>query len=287
MNGFAHRSSTREQIAVLYAQSWSLVHFLMLGQEGGYGRARVDRYVALVDGDADPLQAFEEVFGSVGDVEAALADYVRRTMFPAMRLDAPEPPDDPFDVRVLSESESSAAIGDFLIAGDVPANAIPFLERALELDAQSSLAMESLAYVHLRTGNRAAARTWLDRAAEGSASSYLLHYFRALLLDSPAETSAHRESLRRTIELNAKFTPAYVALSESYAQDPASLDDARELALEATALEPTAVYTWINLAQVLLRLDETEPARDALEQALRLAGSEEEKQAIRSMLPSP
>jgi len=224
--------------------------------------------------------AFESVFGGVEATEAQLKRYLSQSMFPAMRLEPPEPLTEEFDVRTLEPSESAAAIGNFLVAGPHARAALPHLEHALSLDPESSLALESMGYMQLRMGQRDEAEKWLEKAAEAGSESYLLHYYRAVLSD---EEPIRQERLRRAIELNPKFAPAYVLLSASYAQQPDRLTEAHTLAKKAVELEPAEASTWAQLGQVRLKMDRPDEARDALEQAIPLARSAEDERSISAL----
>ena len=201
-----------------------------------------------------------------------------------MRLDAPEPLTETFDVRTLEPAESAAAIGNFLVAGARPRAALPHLEQALSLDPESSLAMESMGYLQLRTGRRDDAESWFDKAAAAGSDSYLLHYYRAVLSDEPEEEALRQERLRRTIELNPKFAPAYMLLSASYAEQPDRLPEAHALATKAMELEPAEASMWAQLGQVLLRMDRPAEAREALKQAIAVASSAEDERSIRALM---
>ena len=256
------------RIAVFYAQSWALVHYLMLGEATG-GRRKLDLYIGLVERGGDPVEAFVTVYGAVGAIERKLADHVDRTMFPAMTTEVPPlPPASEFQIRELSDAEAYAAIGTFVATGSWPREARGHLERALADDPGSTAAMEGMGYMSLREGNLEAAEAWFGKAAASDETSYVAHYYRAVLVkqrmgpDDEVETS-----LRRAIELNPSFAPALVVLSAQLALEVDRLDEALALATKATDLAPDVSGAWRNLAHVLQRMGRADEAREAMERA--------------------
>ena len=72
-------------------------------------------------------------------------------------------------------------------------------------------------------------------------------------------------SLRRALELNPSFAPAFVVLSAQLAADVERLDEALALATKATELAPDVSGAWRNLAHVLERMGREDEARQAME----------------------
>ena len=264
-DGHIHDQSG-EAIAVFYAQSWAVVHYLMLG-DGAGGRRTLDRYIGLVERGGDPVEAFVTVYGSVRAVEIELAEHVDRTMFPAMRTEVPPPPPaSEFQISELSDGEAYAAIGTFVATGPWPREARGHLERALADEPGSTAAMEGMGYMSLREGDLEAAEAWFEKAADSDETSYVAHYYKAVLLKQRMGPDDEAEaSLRRAIELNPSFAPAFVVLSAQLAADVERLDEALALATKATELAPDVSGAWRNLAHVLERMGREDEARQAME----------------------
>jgi len=258
----------RETIHLIYAQSWALVHHLMLGT-GADARATLDSYIQLIDAGGDAVTSFESTYGPIASVEQELSDYLDRTMFPAMTVDLPEPPPaSEFRTRDLSDADADAFVGGFIANGPWPDFAQDHLERALELEPSSTTAMEGMGFLKFRQGDFESAESWFDQAVASDRTSYLAHYFRAVLaMRRPGTSESVEAGLRRALELNASFPPGFVALSALVAEDEDRLDEALTLAEQATVLAPDAAPTWMNLADILERLGRDEEARQASERA--------------------
>lgn len=266
-----------ERIAMLYAESWALVHYLMIGNRSN-GRARLKHYLALLDSGEDRLKAFESAVGPVAAAENGLTEYLDQTMFPTMRVDAPEPPSaSAFRTRELSTAEASASVGMFLVAGGHADEAVAHLEQALALDPKSTLAMEGLGYLRFLEGDAAEAESWFRRFADFEANrdggGFLAHYYLAkLVADRMGSTAEIRKNLERAIELNPRFAPAIVALSVLLVEEDDHVGEALSLAERATELAPDDAGTWRNYARLLEKVNRTEEALRALERASALEG---------------
>jgi hypothetical protein len=69
---------SQNDIASFYAQSWLLVHYLALGQGGGF-TARIGPYLELTHRGAGVEQSFSGAFGiEVGELDDRLAEYAKQ-----------------------------------------------------------------------------------------------------------------------------------------------------------------------------------------------------------------
>ena len=101
-----------------YAQSWSLVHYLMIGNPAR--RDDLVRYLSSVAAGVPPLVAFEEAFGS--KTEAIVAEwsrYVATGVFPVLRVpvEIPSPRSPEGRIRPLRRGERDAMLARLRIAG--------------------------------------------------------------------------------------------------------------------------------------------------------------------------
>lgn len=141
------------------------------------------------------------------------------------------------------------------------------LEEALRLDPELALAHESLGFLHFRENDRAAAAKSFARAVELDSHSFLAHYYHALMtvqsspgegmLESMESVEGH---LHRAIELQPDFAPAYSALATFYLAQDKKLDEALPLARKAAELEPGVLVHHLNIAGILLSLENVDEA---------------------------
>lgn len=151
---------------LLYAESWALMHYLMLGNPERAVQLR-DYLSRLKDGAA-PDVAFRGAFaGSPDDLERELRDYIRRFKFPAIRLD--------FSEKVLGSGAGRGQPMDDVDAGAYLADLVSRLGRLEDARAQlqklvaanprSARAVSTLGLLEFKSGTLDDALPLLERAA--------------------------------------------------------------------------------------------------------------------------
>jgi len=269
------------KVSIFYAQSWALVSYLMLDEKMRQGKA-LTRFLQAVNSGKDDTEAAREAFGELKKLEKTLESYVRSSRFYELEIKKPaEIPDSEYTVRTVPEAESAALRGDFHMHTNRPVEARALLEQALKLDPKLALAHESFGFVYFRENNREEAARWFAQAAQLDSQSALAHYFHAMLqmqesLD-PEKFGEVEVSLRRSIELNPDFAPAYVTISGFYAMREETKEKAVEAARKAYQLQPGEMMYAFNLAQILLRTDHVDEAGKLTQQLLVRPQSEQQR----------
>jgi hypothetical protein len=167
--GRGEMDSSREQAAMFYAQSWAMVHYLLLGP-----------------GAQEPL-AFMPSANLPGDFEGTLQRYVSNGKFREVivRVGA-----GPFPRRVsakISDARSLAERANMLVFGVRPQAALPLAREALAFDPREPLALEVMGTYDFLHNRPESARQWLSRATDQGPSSYGTAIYLALLSSSAAD----------------------------------------------------------------------------------------------------
>lgn len=286
-----------EKTSMFYAQSWALTHYLFIGDKGAR-RPQLLTFLNLVADGVPDVEAAQRAFGDLKKLESNLADYVRLRAFYYLPVKLSNTGDEKqFAARSVPEAEALAARGDFLLHHGRFAEAQPMLEEALRLDPKQALAEESLGFYYFRKGDREQAARHFSAAVQMDSANFLAHFYYANLsarsafsfADSAAtpgdtEKDDVETHLRRAIELNPEFAPAYSTLASHYALRGNKLDVAFQLALRAAQLEPGVVAYQINLANVLLRMDRAGEAVALAQRSLAAATSDADRAAVQSFL---
>lgn len=240
-------------VSILYAQSWALVHYLLLGTPGGspgIGSDAIDRYLELLGEEVEQLEAAERAFGDLAALEEAVEAYVQAGGFREVSVAASSGPAEAgrYNSTALTPAEALAARGSFVVYGERPAAALPLLTEALRLDANQPLALESLGYFYFQDNRPVEAARYFDRVIDLGSAGYLAYFYRAILTqpnlirDGGDEDQWTRveTDLRRTLELNENFAPAYARLADVIARGPdeGRLQEAAGFARRAVELEP-------------------------------------------------
>jgi tetratricopeptide (TPR) repeat protein len=273
----------QDKHGVFYAQSWAFVHYL-LSDSSGVRQAQLARYLELASAGKPVEESFREAFKvGFGQMESALAAYVRAAHYRehSESFDAPVPSGAKLSSRALTDAEVQAALGDLLLHTDRPDDAEEYLARALKLDANLSPAHSSLGLLRLRQNRRGEAREHLERAVKVAPGNYLAHFYYADLLRTEgletektvagyAEmTRLIRAELKKAIELAPNFLEAYALLGRVDLERSPRVDETFALLGHAATLAPHRQEFKLLLAQLHARRAEFDRARQMLEPLAR------------------
>jgi tetratricopeptide (TPR) repeat protein len=147
--------------SVFYAESWALVHYLMV-TDREKNLHRLDDYVALVSHKEDPVAAGQKAFGDLKKFQEDLESYIRSSDYKQFQMSsAAEPIDESsYKVRLLTQVEADAARADVLAYVQRNDDARALLDSVLKEDPNNALAHETMGYLEMRAGNRDKAQEW-------------------------------------------------------------------------------------------------------------------------------
>lgn len=279
-----------EKASIFYAESWALMHYLMLG-DGASHAPLLNRLAQSLKDGVPALEAQRQALGDPDQLEKGLQNYVRRAAYPYRRWNvALGIRREDLPVRPLPPAESGALRATFLVETGRPAEARALAEQAKELDPKLAAAPLALGLLALREKRADEARRWIAEAVRLDSNSYLAHYLDATLgmhgQQTPEELAREEASLRRAIEANKDFAPAYALLAEVSAYRSRDYQSALPLVRRAVALEPGVTSHRLALGRILSGLGKVDDARVEGEHALEAARSESGRQAARRFLDS-
>jgi tetratricopeptide (TPR) repeat protein len=280
-----HKSPLYNEAArssIFYAESWALVHYLLLGEQQKYV-SRAGNFVAALADGASFEDACEKQLGLTGDqLQQQLTRYIRGDMFPmqSARFTDRIGKIDDLPIAPVSEAEVHATLGEVLLNMGRTADARGELDRAVALDAGNAAAHTSLALVSLRENRPDEAKKELEVAAGLPTATYVSHFEYANALaqswanPAPGDSEKIEKSLRRSIELNPSFPDAYEMLSWKLGQDQATLDEALHMVDKALDLAPGREAYVFRKATLLANKQDFTGARVLLTQILRGSADE-------------
>ncbi len=273
--------------SVFYAQSWVLTHYLMLEANTSQG-SLLDAYLRNLAQSANEKEAAARTFGDLTKFARDLEAYTRRSSFRYFVVKAPLDIDEKsFPVRVLSPAESAALRGDFHVHTNRPREARALLDEALRLDPENAPAYESIGVLHLRNQDREQAAEWFEKAVARDSRSFLAHYYAAMLAVERGASGSFETTekhLRRAIELNSQFAPAYATLASFYGFREDRLEEALQMARKAAQLEPGTLHYHLNIANILLRMRRADDAIQLGEKIQRAAREPAEQRMAENFL---
>jgi hypothetical protein len=176
-----------ERTSLFYAQSWALVHMLLIGEaERGL---ILTGFVSAVGSGVTPQDAWHRLAGKEQTIEGALREYGNRERFNAFqfRFDTPVAASRPAAVPLV-ESDVDAFLGDYL------ARQGRFDEAIARLERTPALPRTRLAAAALTSAQAAQGRPSQEDATPGPSGDWLTEYFVAA-----AALSANRADSNRTL----------------------------------------------------------------------------------------
>ncbi len=277
----------QNKTTIFYAESWALVHYLMVGDRAAHRQKFVDYLTALNEG-ATQNEAAAKAFGDVKKLEGALMSYISNLTFYYMKSPAPPKVSEAdLKVRQISDAEADAYRGGFLAARGRTQDAKPLLQDALRLDPKLALAYQNMGLAEYVDGQRSEALASVSQAISLDPKNGLAHFLRAYLSfggGEPVSDSQVEDDLREAISASPEFGPAYSLLAVYLAADGEELPEALSLAQKAIAFEPGNGSFQLALAQVLAQMKRFDEAHIAGLRALEGARSPDERAHADSFL---
>jgi tetratricopeptide (TPR) repeat protein len=264
--------------SVFYAQSWALMHYLMLGNPVRTGQLRA--YVAGLRRGDTPEAAFQTAFGAdARQIEQEVARYVRQMQFAGRiyPLDAGVSGGEIPRGRPMATAEAEAYLADLLARTGREGEARMRLRALLDSDPDHARAAAALGWLELRASRLDVALPLLERAAAlapddapivGAFGMALYEQARRDSSDRAALDAAlsrSRDVLARAVALDGDAAPTLAALADVEAATGGDLERAHDLIDKAVALAPARLAYRLSLAEALLRLGDPDGAREHLE----------------------
>ncbi len=273
----AHAEDDTVQESAFYAESWALVHYLLVAEDGG--RAAVARYAGRLRAGDDAVAAFIDEFGDLASLDRRIDQELRRAPREPLRASVREPAQYA-DLQAPSVVPANLhyRLG-WLLAHHRPARAATGRERfesALALEPEHAGATMGLGWLEEIAGDHDAARQLYARAGELDRRDPLPPFLEAQSLlrlagelrDSPrrsqeaqATLEAARDRFRASLALEPELAEAWAGLGAAWVADPAPAPEGLAALDQAYRRLPTRTDVLYNLTLLEARLGS--PARAA------------------------
>jgi tetratricopeptide (TPR) repeat protein len=265
-----------EKQGLFYAESWALVHYMMLGPKD-----RRIRFFEFLDGLNKGTPApivFQRVFQTdLPTFQKTFEAYIQqRLTWPAMEINSPGPLDRNNDMstRTLTEAEAEFYLGDMLLHDDRTADAEPHLKAALRLDPNLAGAQAAMGRLLLRQNKDTDAIAYLKRATQLDPGNYLAHYYYASAIHgdnrtlTDADWTEARTELLQAIKLAPQFTAATELLANLNLARDTEIPQTIDLLRRARTFAPGNDTLAVMLAFALSRTPDHGEARGLAESVL-------------------
>lgn len=288
----------RDKQTAFYAESWALMHYLVLGR-GGARAPQVSKFVQLLSANVSIDQAFRQAFEmSFEQMEVELQEYISADRYPSISsfLDEKLSVDRSMQSAPVSEAEVQAYLGDLLFHSNRP-DAEIYLQKALALNPDLAMAHASLGLLRVKEGKADQARGSLERAAAANSQNYLIHYYYAYALSregvndvqlltsfAPGTVEKMRSELKKAIELRPDYPESYSLLAFVNLVAGSELDETVALLKRALIISPSRNDLVYMLAQVYLHQGNFDDARAQLERIVADNVEAELRQRAQSLM---
>jgi tetratricopeptide (TPR) repeat protein len=275
--------------SVFYAESWAVVHFLMLDEDARQ-KQMMKNFLTAWAKSGNQLDAARAAFGDLKQFGKKIESYARQGSFRVGVVKAGQgAAEKTYTVRGVSPGEAMALRGDFFSHHNRVEQAQPVLEEALKTDPNLPFVHEALGFYHYRRQEIQEADKEMVQAIKLGAAGFAAQYFHGVLLmqeggfdgDSAGEA---RKILEKAVQLNPEFAPAHEALSQAYAHSPDTQKQAVNAAIKAVQLDPGQPSYAINLAYLLLNNRRFSEARIMAQRILAAAATMGEKEVANNLL---
>ena len=289
----------RDRKGVFYAQSWALVHYLLLGNDSKR-QPQFIRFINALAAGAPVDDSFKQIFQiDYVTLEKELKGYIGRNSYPAQSLTFNDKLSFDADMQTtpLSEAETQYYLGDVLCRIQRRDEGEEYLKRAIAFDPKLAPALASLGISSLRRNQFAAARQFLEQAVAANSRNHMAHYYYAYTLYreiySERQVGARlpedklklmKGALDNAIQLAPDFPETYNLLGIIYLATGDNLGAGVNAVKKAMAIAPGREDYAMTLAQLYMRQEKFTEARQALEPLARDASRPEIRSRAESLL---
>jgi len=246
----------QKKVSIFYAESWALIHYLMIGDKQAHN-ASFGVYLSALSQGASQEEAATKAFGDLRKLQDNLVAYIGRFTFLAFGYPAPAKiPESSLSTRTLSPAEVDAYSGGFLALHRQFEQAEPLLEESAQLDPKLALAQRNFGFLHYFRDERPDALASFAAAIALDSQDANARFLRAqLTFDDVSHTDPQiEEDLRQALALKTDFADANGLLAVYLAAKNEKLPEALGLAQNAVHLQPGNFNFQLALAQVLIRM---------------------------------
>ena len=277
------------QASVFYAESWALVHYLMMDPEA-LQRELLKNFLTTWDKGGNQIEAAQQTFGDLRHFGRMIEGYSRQSTFRVGLLkNGQQAADKSYAVRSLPAGEVIALRGDCATHRNKLELAKPLVEQAVEVEPNLPLSHEALGYYLYRKGDESGADKEMKKAMELGSASFVAPYYHGMLLvhgglTGPETAREAIQSFQKAAQINPQFAPAFEGLAQTYSYSPETQKQAVDAGIRAAKLDPTTRAYAVNVVHLLLNNNQDADAKQLAQRILAKAKSPEEIQTARDLL---
>ncbi|MBC7900815.1 MAG: tetratricopeptide repeat protein [Saprospiraceae bacterium] len=296
VTNYALHQNANHSRSIFYAQSWALMHYLIAnGKNDG-----LSKFLTLSVKNVPQEKAFQDAFQmDYAQMERELRKYVGQASYKYSLVTFKNKLSFESEMQTspLSETDTNAYVGDLLYHTNRADDAEPYLQKALNLKPDSSMANTTLGMVKIKQRKYADAKAYLEKAIAQDQKNHLAFYRYAYLLsregrdefgyvaEFPKEkTATMREMLKKAIAINPGFTESYEMLAFVSLVSNEGLDEAVTLMQKALQYQPGNQRYAMRMAELYLRQKKFDQAAVLVDKVAKTADEAEIKSRAENLV---
>jgi tetratricopeptide (TPR) repeat protein len=290
----------RDKKGVFYAQSWALVHFMMLSNNS-QRQPQFVKYLEMLAKGLPVDESFKQAFQTdYTTMEKELKNYIGRNTYPVQifTFDQKLQFDAMIESAPITEAEWNYHLGDLVLHLN-RTDCEQYLKKAIQLDPNLAVAHASLGIAQTRGQRFAEAKQSLERAVATGSQNHMVHYYYAFALSregmdasnmireyAPEVAQKMRDHLKKAIAISPGFPESYNLLAFVNMVTGEELDESANLLRRAISLSPSRQDFVLMLAQIQMRQQKYDEALKMLEPVAKNAPDPQLRQRAQSLLDS-
>ena len=206
------------KVGVFYAESWALVHYLILGNDQKR-QSQLTKFIDLIQNDVPTEEGFHQAFQTdYKTIDDELRPYLNRSLYPVVNVTFKRQLVAERDLQVspASDAEVEYYSGDLLLNMNRLEEAEAHFKKSISLDATFAPSRVSFGVLRLRQGKVSDAKEILEAAVNLDSKSYLAHYFYADALSADNQIEEAIKHYQESIALNPNAGFVYLNLGYAY-----------------------------------------------------------------------
>ncbi len=289
ISNYALHQNENHSRSIFYAESWALIHyFVQNGKAEG-----LNSFLKYAIKDVPSEKAFQDAFQlSYAQMEKELKKYVAQNSYKYSLVSFKNKMvfENEMTTTPLPEAESSAYLGDLLYHTNRAEDAEPFLQKALALKPDSSMANTTYGMVKLRQKKYDEATGYFEKAISENQQNHLAYYNYAFLLSRegldengyvrsfPTDKSAKmRELLKKAIAVKPSFTESYELFAFVALVNNEELDEAVTYLQKALQFQPGNQRYALRTAEIYQRQNKIKEAMEIADKIAKTADDPQTK----------
>lgn len=260
-----------------YAESWALVHYLMIGNQQKR-QPQLLKFIDLVNSGIAPEESFQKAFQTdFGAIEQELRAYVGRFTFPVLNgtFHSQLAFDRAMQSATLTEAEVQYYEGNLLLNLRQIPEAKVLLEKSVALDGRNSPGLVSLGILRLFEKQSAEAEKLFQLAIETDPGNYLAHFYYAETLARNQHYKEAIKSYKQAISLKPNLATLFASLGYAYLK-AGNEDEASKTFEQGLRVNPRESYFYRILGFIELQRGNSDSAANDAYNYLRTVGWRDE-----------